>query len=116
MFANPSKLLLYVVGAFCLLQGTIGIPVGLFVGPHILGAAIAMFAFGTTAIWLGGRQYDRLGRYGTIAWGCFAILLIVVATGLQPLSRQDVAGIVFIALLLLVVGSVLIIAVWKRSG
>lgn len=107
--SNPAKPLLYVIGAFGLLQGVIGVPVGLFVGPHILGAAVAMLAFGSTAVWLGQRQYDRLGRYGTITWGGFAVLLILVATWLQPPSIQDVAGIVYIALVLVVVGAVLIV-------
>ena len=113
VLSNPAKPLLYVIGAFGLLQGAIGVPGGLFVGPHILGAAIAMFAFGSTAIWLGHRQYDRFGRYGTITWGGLADLLILVATWLQPPMTQDVAGIVFIAFLLVVVVTVLIVAVWK---
>ncbi|XZE33541.1 hypothetical protein SH501x_004327 [Pirellulaceae bacterium SH501] len=116
VLSNPAKPILYVIGAFGLLQGVIGVPVGLFVGPHVLGAAIAMFTFGSTAVWLGHQQYDRFGRYGTITWGGLAMLMILAATWLQPPTTQDVAGIVFIALLLVVVGAVFIVAVWKRSG
>ena len=114
--SNPAKPLLYVMGAFGLLQGVIGVPIGLFVGPHILGAAIAMLAFGSTAVWLGHRQYDRFGRYGTITWSGLAVLVVLVATGLQPPSVQEVAGIVFIAFLLVVFGTVLVVVVWKPSG
>ena len=113
--SNPAKPLLFFVGAIGLIQGVIGVPIGLFVGPHILGAAIASLVFGSTAVWLGRRQYDRLGRCGTIVWGSLAGLLVVVATVLQPPSIDDVAGLVFVALLLVVFGSVLLIAVWKRS-
>ena len=94
---NPAKPLLYVVGAFGLLQGVIAMPVGLFTGPHVLGAAVAMLAFSSTAVWLGHRRYDRFGRYATTVWGVLAILLILVATGLQPPSMHDVAGIVITA-------------------
>jgi len=114
--SNPAKTLLYVIGTFGILQGAIGVPVGLFVGPHVLFAAIATLSFGSTALWLGHRQYDRFGRCGTMTWGGLALLLILVATWVQPPSTQDVAGIVFIALLLVVIGTVLVMAVWKRSG
>ncbi len=113
---NPVKPLLYVIGAFGLLQGVIAVPVGLFVGAQVLGAAITMLAFGSTALWLGQRKYDRFGRYGTIAWGGLAVLLVLVATGLQPPSTQDAAAMVFIGLLLVVVGTVFVVAVWKQSG
>lgn len=116
VLSNPAKPILYVIGAFGLLQGVIGVPVGLFVGPHVLGAAIAMLAFGSTALWLGHRQYDRFGRYGTITWGSFAAILVLVATGLQPPKTQDAAAFVFIGLLLVVVSTVFVVAVWKQSG
>ena len=112
--SNPAKPLLYVSGAFGMLQGLFAIPVGLFVGSHILGAAVAMLFFGSTAIWLGHRRYDRIGRYATISWGVLAILLILGAIALQPPTMKDVAEIAFITLALLVVGTVSVAAAFKR--
>lgn len=112
---NPAKPLLYVIGALGSLQGIIAIPVGLFVGPHILGAAVAMLGFGSTALWLAYRRYDRFGRLATITWGVLAIILLLVATILQPPSMFDVAGIVFILFMLLIVSVVLLVAVCKQA-
>ena len=96
------------------MQGLVAMPVGLFVGLHILGAAVAMLAFGSTAIWLGYRRYDAFGRYATITWAVLAILLVLVAIAMQSPTINDVAGNVFISLLLLMFGTVLLIAVWRR--
>ena len=75
-----------------------------------------MLAFGSTAIWLGYRRYDRFGHCATIIWGVLAILLIVGAAGLQPPSMQRPAEILFMALLMPVVGAVPIVAVLKGSS
>jgi len=114
--SNPAKPLLYFLGVLGLLQGVVGVPVGLFVGPQILGVAVAMLTFGSTAIWLGHRRFDRFGLWATVAWGAFAVLLIVAATGLQPPSKQDLPGVVFFALLLILVAAVPVVAISKRPG
>jgi hypothetical protein len=114
--SNPAKPLLYFIGVFCLFQFVIALPTGLFVGPHILGVAIAMLVFGTTAIWLAHRPFDGFGRSATIGWGILAVLLILVAIGIEPPSTEDVAVLIFTGLVLLVVGAVPVIAIQKRPA
>lgn len=114
--SHPAKPLLILMGIYGLLLGGMGVPVGLFVGPHVLSSAVTLLAFGSMALWLGYRQYDRFGRNCTITWAGLAVLLILFATLLQPPPIQDVATIVFIALLLMVAGTVLVVAVRKQTG
>ncbi|WP_413432614.1 hypothetical protein [Crateriforma spongiae] len=111
---NPARPLLFMIGALCTLQGMFALPTGLFVGPHILGAAIAMLLFGATAIWLGIRQFDANGRIATITWGGLAILVLAAAIASEPPSVNDVAVLAFTALVLLIVVAVPAIAILNR--
>ena len=113
---NPAKPLLYFLGVFGLFLGFVGVPVGLFVGPQILGVAVTMLAFGATAFWLGHRRFDCFGRWATVAWGALAALLIVAATGLQPPSADELPGVVFFGLLLILVSAVSATAILTRPS
>lgn len=112
---HPAKPLLLVIGGLCAMYGMFGIPVGMFVGPHILIPAVVMAAFGSAALWIGLRPYDRLGRIATIVWAMLAIAVLVVAVALEPPTGADVEGIAFLALLLLMIVSILTVAIRKRS-
>ncbi len=112
--SNPAKPLLYIIGGFCLFQSVFVVPIGMFVGPQILAAGIAMLVFGTTAILLGRRRFDGFGRSATIAWGVSAILLILIAIGLEPPSTQDIGVLFFTGLVLLLIGAVPVIAIQNR--
>lgn len=113
--SNPAKPLLYLIGGYCLIQGVFMLPVGMFVGLHVLWVCIAMLALGVAAIWLGYQRFDSVVRAGTIAWGVLTTLLILAAIALDPPSMQAVPAWIFIGLLILLIGSVPLIAVRKRA-
>jgi hypothetical protein len=108
--SHPAKPLLYVIGGFGVFQSIGVVGAALFVRLEFLGLAALMFAIGATGIYLGRQRFTRLVRLGTICWGVSTILLILVAVVIEPPSAWDVAGLVFIGLVLLAVVGVTLVA------
>ncbi|MCP4782337.1 MAG: hypothetical protein GY878_02155 [Fuerstiella sp.] len=89
--SNPGRILLVFCGAFCLFRSFHQILKAMRLGlppfwSDDFGITVQL-AFGISAIWLGYRRYDRLGRWATIVWGILAApatVIVAVIAGIAP--------------------------------